>query len=170
METNRVSPLDSVSPLALFGGLDDDAWLWLHTEGREHCRFLLRYLPSLPNQAMQESFVGFSGTAALNDGFEIYRLVRDLHAEHARDLLPSHRVLDFGCGWGRVIRFFLRDVEPANLIGIDVNDKAVDVCRTTNRWCRFERCDVFPPAALEAESFDLVYAYSVFSTSLKTCI
>jgi SAM-dependent methyltransferase len=71
--------------------------------------------------------------------------------------------LDFGCGWGRVIRFFLRDVAPENLLGIDVDEEAIAACRETNPWATFERCDTLPPTTFESESFDLVYAYSVFS-------
>ena len=163
MEGDRLSPLDSVSPFALFGGLDDEAWRWLNVEGRSECPYLGRYLPSMPDESFQAAFVGTSGNDALNDGFRVYKLVRDLHGKHSGELRPAHRVLDFGCGWGRVIRFFLKDVEALNLVGVDVNPKAVEACKNTNPWCQFELCDVFPPAPLESESFDLIHAYSVFS-------
>ena len=60
-------------------------------------------------------------------------------------------------------RFFLKDVEPENLMGIDIDETALAACRETNRWCRFEACEVLPPTDFEAGSFDLIYAYSVFS-------
>jgi SAM-dependent methyltransferase len=156
-------PLDHVTPVTLFGGLDDVTWRWAHLEGRELCPFLERYLPALPDDSLQSSFVGSSGVAALAGGFEAYDLVRGLYVKHAGPLVRSGRILDFGCGWGRVIRYFLKDVEPENLIGIDKNERAIAVCKTTNAWCRFEHCDVLPPTHLEAGSFDLVYAWSVFS-------
>jgi ubiquinone/menaquinone biosynthesis C-methylase UbiE len=157
------SPLDTVAPLILFGGLDDETWRWAHVEGRERCPFLQHYLPSLPDESLQEVFVGSSGANALTGGFQCYELIKRQHEKHAGPLLPSSRILDFGCGWGRVIRYFLKDVEPDNLIGVDKNQQAIALCTSTNRWCRFERCDVLPPTGLDAESFDLVYAWSVFS-------
>ena len=48
-------------------------------------------------------------------------------------------------------------------MGIDIDETALAACRETNRWCRFEACEVLPPTEFEAGSFDLIYAYSVFS-------
>ena len=36
-------------------------------------------------------------------------------------------LLDFGCGWGRVIRYFLKDVDPGHLMGTDHNAENIDV-------------------------------------------
>jgi SAM-dependent methyltransferase len=161
---SRPSPeLDDVAPRALFGGLADESWIWLHLEGCDRCPFLARYLPSLPGNVLGGRVTDTTGSAALETGFRIYILFKQLYERHAGPMVPSCRILDFGCGWGRVTRFFLRDVEPENLIGIDIDETALEACRETNRWCCFERCDVFPPTGFEAGSFDLVYAYSVFS-------
>jgi SAM-dependent methyltransferase len=62
-----------------------------------------------------------------------------------------------------VIRFFLKEIEPDNLYGIDVNEQAIGACQATNHWCRFLRTAEFPPTDFESESIELVYAYSVFS-------
>ena len=74
-------------------------------------------------------------------GFEMYKPCsgsctrRSAASFYARD----SRVLDFGCGWGRVIRFFLKDVAPWNLVGVDIDPNAPSsAARATNRWCRFE--------------------------------
>jgi SAM-dependent methyltransferase len=157
------TPLDPLTPRSLFGGLTDDQWRWLHLEGRVSCPFLTRYLPSLPDQRLQDRLTATSGDTALEWGGHAYELFKQLYEKHAGPLSPTSRVLDFGCGWGRVIRFFLRDVEPTNLVGIDVSEEAIAACLETNHWCRFERCGTLPPTALESQSFDLAYAYSVFS-------
>jgi SAM-dependent methyltransferase len=155
-------PLAELPPYALFGGVGQDAWRWLHLEGRERCPFLESYLPGLTGDPELEArWVGSSGTEALAQGFEIYELFRDRHEQHAGPLTPASRVLDFGCGWGRVIRFFLKDIAPENLIGIDQSEVALEAC--ADRWSRFQRCETFPPTDFEAESFDFIYAFSVFS-------
>ena len=107
--------------------------------------------------------MGASGAQALTGGFQCYELIKRLYEKHSGPLLASSRIVDFGCGWGRVIRYFLKDVEPDNLVGIDKNQRAIALCVSTNSWCRFERCDALPPTGLEADSFDLLYAWSVFS-------
>lgn len=155
--------LESVSPVRLFGGVDDETWQWINLEGPKVCPFLARYLPSLPDERMQDQFVGRSGADAVTSGAAAHDLFKRLYEQHAGPLLPHHRVLDFGCGWGRVIRFFLKEIEPDNLYGIDINERAIAACQATNRWCRFLRTAVFPPTDFESDSIELVYAYSVFS-------
>lgn len=64
------------------------------------------------------------------------------------------RVLDFGCGVGRVTRAFAAHFEEA--VGVDVSERMVERARELNADfpnCRFE---VVGP--LEIESFDLVYS------------
>jgi SAM-dependent methyltransferase len=72
-------------------------------------------------------------------------------------------VLDFGCGWGRTLRFFLRDAPGSNLIGVDVMPLAIQLCKQTNGWCDFRLSPIMPPTDLPGSAFDLVYLYSVFS-------
>jgi 2-polyprenyl-3-methyl-5-hydroxy-6-metoxy-1,4-benzoquinol methylase len=157
------SPLSEISPVALFGQVDDPAWRWLHLEAREQCPFLADYLPSLPPESLQTGFTGASERDGLTTGIDTYEIFKELVRAHRRPLEPGDTVLDFGCGWGRIIRFFLRDIEPANLWGIDVSEKRIKACLETNHWCRFEQSTPEPPSRFEDEMFDLVYSYSVFS-------
>jgi SAM-dependent methyltransferase len=70
-------------------------------------------------------------------------------------------VLDFGCGCGRVTRYF-RD-HDGSVAGSDVSAPAVDWCRENLSFGRFERNGLAPPLRFTDESFDLVYALSVFT-------
>jgi SAM-dependent methyltransferase len=147
----------------LFGGCDLEAWRSLHLEGREQCPFLLDYLPSLPPEEFQARISEVSGRSGLEHAWDTYAVIQRELADHAQPLQPSSAVLDFGCGWGRIIRFFTRDVEPANLWGVDVLEPGIQACRDTNRWARFERNDPLPPTGFGDRTFDLIYSYSVFS-------
>jgi hypothetical protein len=68
-----------------------------------------------------------------------------------------------GCGWGRIIRFFLRDIEPGQLMGIDCLPLAIEICQQSDPATRFSLVNALPPTTLASESFDLIHAYSVFS-------
>jgi len=70
-------------------------------------------------------------------------------------------VLDFGCGCGRVTRYFA-DFDGA-VSGSDVNIKAVDWCRDNLPFGSFLQNRLAPPVDFEDASFDLVYAFSVFT-------
>lgn len=71
------------------------------------------------------------------------------------------RLLDFGCGWGRIYRTFLRD--SPELVGVDIDEECIDICRTAMPNGTFERCEPDPPLRFPDKSFDVVVAYSVFS-------
>ena len=157
------SILNDVPPVTLFGRIDRASWGWLHLEGRERCPFLAGYLPSLPRESFHPSIATSSGRAALEAGFQTYKIIKRELRKHGRPLQPADAVLDFGCGWGRITRYFTRDVQPENLWGIDISETAIEACRETNRWARFEQNSPLPPAPFEDETFDLIYAYAVFS-------
>jgi SAM-dependent methyltransferase len=70
-------------------------------------------------------------------------------------------VLDFGCGCGRVTRYW-HDF-GGSMAGSDLSAEAVDWCRANLPFARFEVNGLAPPLAFENESFDLVYALSVFT-------
>ena len=70
-------------------------------------------------------------------------------------------ILDFGCGCGRVIRH-LRHL-PAELHGCDTNPVGVEWCDENLPFARFEVNALESPLEYDAESFDLVYALSVFT-------
>ena len=159
-----------------YRNLADDRWLELISSGDTRPDWLSRLtarlrdgvgggarLPTLPGEQIQTNFVGSSGSKALREGFEFYRFIKSHCRQLGRPVLPSTRILDFGCGWGRIIRFFLKDVESRNLIGVDVDPEIIQVCRDTIPEAHFDAVNASPPTQLSAGSFDVIYAYSVFS-------
>jgi SAM-dependent methyltransferase len=154
-------PIGRRSPHQVFGGTTDDFWLWCFTEGYRQDQRLRAVLPSFPPEEIQYRFAGSAGDATMRDAFGFYRIVKNVAAQHRPQPLES--VLEFGCGWGRIIRWFLHDIEPDRLWGIDCLPEAIELCRTTNPYCRFEQVNPFPPSTVPSEAFDLIYSYSVFS-------
>lgn len=64
-------------------------------------------------------YTGGSGDSTLPARFDTYRRFKKYYETHVGPIQSCCAVLDFGCGWGRTIRFFLRDVEPEKLLGVD---------------------------------------------------
>ncbi|AWI81608.1 hypothetical protein CEW87_20955 [Parazoarcus communis] len=120
-------------------------------------------LPGFPEDALQTGTVGSSNEPALREGFNFYRAVKALCATHGHPLSAATRLLDFGTGWGRYSRIFMKEIAPDNITGVDVDPDLVQVCRRTFPYCNFELVPPFPPTELPAAQFDLVIAYSVFS-------
>jgi SAM-dependent methyltransferase len=71
------------------------------------------------------------------------------------------RWLDFGCGYGRIIRFLVERVPPDRVWASDVIKEGVDFCASEfGVHPLYSRPDL---EALELEPFDFVYAISVLS-------
>ncbi len=154
---------DSRSILDLFGDSSDDYWLWANTTGTRYFPELESLLPSLPPEPNQRAVAGTLGDASLTDGFEIYKLFRDLIASHYGPVRDCDALLDFGCGWGRTLRFFLKDVEGDKLWGLDLLDEQISYARETNPYSHFLTTPRHPPSGLPDAKFDAVMAYSVLS-------
>jgi SAM-dependent methyltransferase len=70
-------------------------------------------------------------------------------------------VLDFGCGCGRVLRYW--SDHSGTVAGSDRDAGAVEWCRRNLRFAQVGRNALAPPLSYANESFDLVYALSVFT-------
>ncbi|MFO0852191.1 MAG: class I SAM-dependent methyltransferase [Gemmataceae bacterium] len=82
-----------------------------------------------------------------------------------RPLSAYPRVLDWGCGCGRVSRYFL-PLPGISVTGADVDPETVAWCRTNLPAGRWEVLPLRPPTALPDAGFDLAFGVSVF-THLK---
>jgi len=71
------------------------------------------------------------------------------------------RVLDFGCGCGRVIRHF-KDV-LFKLYGTDCNNFAIQWCNNYLDFGSFQSNKLSPPLNYDDNSFELIYAFSIFT-------
>jgi SAM-dependent methyltransferase len=70
-------------------------------------------------------------------------------------------VLDFGCGCGRVMRYFAEF--DGSVAGSDLNADAIAWCRANLPFASFAVNGLVPPLAFADATFDLVYALSVFT-------
>ncbi len=120
-------------------------------------------MPGFPPNEIQHTVVGKTAQQSIPDAYQFYSKVKQYATKLGQPLSQDSQILDFGCGWGRIIRFFLKDILADNLYGIDVNPKMVDVCLNTIRYGNYSIAQPIPPTSFPDESFDLIYAFSVFS-------
>lgn len=148
----------------LFRGIDENFWYWLNTEGQKSNPELRAILPGWPSEDVYLTATGYTGERAQRHAFSLYRLFRGLVENHQGRLDEGAAILDFGCGWGRILRFFLRDVDPSELWGIDIRHKSIEVaCQLFQGKGHFEAINAHPPTAFPEGMFGLIYSYSVFS-------
>jgi SAM-dependent methyltransferase len=148
---------------ALFGDLDDSLWAMLLTQQYERWPHIKALLPDVPEPGLQETWNGCSGIALASQSRAFCAALRSGYARHAGRPLSAARVLDFGCGWGRLTRHLARDVAPQRLYGCDPVQGILDVCRANGVAATMARSEFLPERVPFAESFDLVFAFSVFT-------
>lgn len=89
-------------------------------------------------------------------------LVGRLLHESGVEIEELGALLDFGCGCGRVLRHWSR-LGGVRRCGCDIDARMVDWCAGNLPFAEVSRTELAPPLPYPASSFDLVYAFSVFT-------
>ena len=73
------------------------------------------------------------------------------------------RILDFGCGCGRTL-VHVKDLAPnAQIDGTDIDAEAIEWCKQNLKFASFSLSKETPPIEYAADTFDFIYAISVFT-------
>ncbi len=121
-----------------------------------------RLYPAFPDEGTQKAFVGSANADAIQEGFKFYRYVHN-HLDARRFKVPADRYLDFGCGWGRISRIFLRDFQRGDMAGVDIDPGMVSFCHEAVVPGGHFAVSNHAPLPFADASFRLVTAYSVFT-------
>jgi SAM-dependent methyltransferase len=128
--------------------------------------FATTYLPAerdpgpLPPEGLSRRVSGLSGEAFRLSGLQAFTDMWDAATRHGPGGARL-RVLDWGCGCGRLARRLTR-LDDVDLIGCDIDAEAVE-------WCaahidgRFTRTDPNPPLPYRDGEMDVVVASSVLT-------
>ena len=156
---------DAAPDRSLFRGLPDAVWGMLLTQRQRVYPAIAAALPRLPVAELQQLWNGTSGPELIAQTTAFYQLLKRAHAEHGTGTpLERARVLDFGCGWGRLTRFLERDVvDRGSLCGVDPVQGILDEAVRNGVRAELRRCEFVPERLPFEQSFDLGCAFSVFT-------
>lgn len=88
--------------------------------------------------------------------------IRETLARNGVAIESMGSLLDFGCGCGRVIRYF-SNLTGAAIHGSDYNERLVEWCSVNLKFATFRPNQLEPPLSYDAATFDFVYSLSVFT-------
>jgi len=127
-------------------------------------RNLQAALPEMPSAQSQQEWVGTSGLPLLSNTCAFVRSIEAGFMRVVGRRLDGARILDYGCGWGRLLRLMYKFSPPEKVYGVDPWDRAIDLCRQTRLLGHLAQCEYVPrDLPFQAVKFDLVYAQSVFT-------
>ncbi len=121
------------------------------------------FLPTMVSKERQLKWTGCEGPTLVKNTYDFVSLMF-LHAY--RHGLPNNRdikILDYGCGWGRMLRLMPYFTNIDNIYGVDPTVKSVDLCQDYNVPAHTKVIDEKPDRIPFDVKFDLIYAYSVFT-------
>lgn len=120
--------------------------------------------PLVPDEATQRHYVGSTLEKNVHEPYQYYKAIKETYESRIRDIDERTKLLDVGSGWGRIIRFFMKDIVPPNLRGCDVDSRSVDICNVCFRGeLNFQLIKTLPPTPYEDDCFDIVEGYSIFT-------
>ncbi|CAN5394050.1 methyltransferase domain-containing protein [soil metagenome] len=146
-----------------FGHASDEEWLNILIRSIDEPLIDGVLMPSFPSSETQISLQGSSGQAALEHAFRFYQEAKAYAAFCGRPFRDGRRLLDFGAGWGRIIRMFMRDFNARDLYGAEPEAENAALCRACNPYVNVLASDFVPPLMAPDSAFDYVTAFSVFT-------
>jgi len=121
-------------------------------------------LPRMASDDVQKSWTGNSGLPLLQQTTSFVRSVADNCQKLLGHGINDRTILDFGCGYGRIIRLMYYYSSPARIWGLDPWEKSIELCRADGVLGQLAVSDYLPTAIPVGDaSFDLIYSFSVFT-------
>lgn len=122
---------------------------------------LSRLLPSMAPLETQKAWTGSSGALLLNQTISFARSVAANYASLTGGSLVDKTLLDFGCGYGRLLRAF--SFFSDDLYGVDPWSESVRICHSSGLTENVYESDYLPVSLPVPTHFDLVFSFSVFT-------
>lgn len=158
-ETTRGQVIAELRKLGL-----TDFGLFLSSLPSQQFPKLSHLLPAMAESEVQINWTGSSGSTLLQQSIDFVRATCVGFSSHSQLQMSTAKVLDYGCGWGRLARLMYFFVEEENLFGLDPWDRSIDICRRDGFGPNFLVSDYLPnDLPVHDNKFDLIYAFSVFT-------
>lgn len=136
----------------------------LFLEPLENYPYLNAILPSMPAEETQVAWTGTSGRALLDQSLSFVRELARFYEQQTGKSLQQSTILDYGCGWGRLIRLLYKFTPPKNIYGCDAWEHSLQLCLDARVRANLKLCAEVPTSLpFEGVQFDLIYAFSVFT-------
>lgn len=125
---------------------------------------LREIMPRLPSAEVQKRWVGDHGRPLMLRSCGLIRLFEVLSWRHRGRSLEDAKVLDYGCGFGRLLRLLGHRTQARNIYGLDPMPESLRLCEEGGVRANLALIDPKPTALPFGDTlFDFVFSFSVFT-------
>jgi SAM-dependent methyltransferase len=144
-------------------GLDDFALVLFNLPLRRYPHLSL-VLPRMATKETQEAWTGATGPLLLAQSLGIIRILESCFWRNTGRPLSTARSLDYGCGYGRLMRLMYFYQDPLLVFGCDPWEDSLKLCKQSGLTTNIAVTDYLPKDLPYPDgSFDLIHAFSVFT-------
>lgn len=122
-----------------------------------------KWFPTMVSDKVQDHWTGNHGKILLGQTLEFVKILNSGFAEIAGKKASNSKILDYGCGWGRIIRLLYKYTSEENIYAIDPWDESIRICKEHHLKGHLAISDYLPKSLPFNEKFDLIFAFSVFT-------
>lgn len=160
---NKISKSDDVLPRLRTLTLDDFGELLL-TIPNPQLPKISALLPRATPDDVQNKWTGSSGITLLRQSVSFINFVVSNYIEMTGRPFSQANILDFGCGWGRLLRLMLYYIDHKQIHGCDAWDTSLKHITEAQVPGTIRKSEVIPKDLPFPEvNFDLIYAFSIFT-------
>jgi SAM-dependent methyltransferase len=126
---------------------------------------LADFLPQIPPAEIQVRYNGRANLNLLPSSVSFLESVNNAFVAITGRRFPSDgKVLDYGFGWGRLVRMAYWLTSPSNVFGLDPLPSSIEICKKYGVQADLQLCGEVPSSLpLQENYFDLVFSFSVFT-------
>ena len=101
----------------------------------------------------------------LRSGYHINQVQKyeSILLKHGYSLNNFNKILEFGCGHGRLIGAINNLFPNVECFGSDIHKPSLILAKKNNPNIKFIQNDINPPLSFDNEQFDLIFSHSVFT-------
>lgn len=148
----------------VFGDLTIEQWHKIILESLRQRNIDGVEFPSFPPVELQNRIHGHDSEASLSEAGAFYQFACDHNLSGpTAPWFRTGTLLDFGAGWGRILRHFMRDFPLRHIFGYEPSGVFAAVARTHNPFVSFLGGGYRPTGVLPENWFDLSVSWSVYS-------
>jgi glycosyltransferase involved in cell wall biosynthesis len=158
--------MEAAEPLAvpaLFANIPLDAFGKLLLDVPTKYPNMKAFFPSMPSDQVQDNWTGSHGETLLRQSVAFINSIVTSYSTLTGRSIDTASILDFGCGWGRLIRLLYKIVPVQNIYGVDPWDESINLCRQYGIKGNLAVSDYVPQSLPFERTFDMIFAFSVFT-------